>query len=451
MKFEKNHLIGLGITLLFFLIISFLYSQTRLFDGLESGSVDFRFYLRDPSQKTEKLQEGVQLGSRNPKAREDIIILGIDESTIRTFSEQGIRWPFSWDMHAKFTRFVSSGNPESIFFDIMFLDHKEHEKEFAEAIRDAGVSEIGIVVGDTGPEIKAALDGRDLGVELTYIAQDSPDGLAHAVKISRDFLGDDRFVMFLGDNVIEGGITGLIKNFANNDWNSQVVLKRVPIENASSYGVAVLREDGSIESLIEKPPNPPSDLALVGIYMFDQHVFEAVNAIKPSARGELEITDALRWLIENGYQVFPHVHEGWWIDTGKAIDMLAANDHVLDELTPVVSDDAVIDNSKIDARVTVEAGAQIINSEVRGPAIIGKGTVIRDSYIGPFTSIYHGVTVADCEVEHSIILENSRVEGISVRLQDCLIGRDAQVMGDGNKPRTLKMNLGDHSKLWIPK
>jgi len=320
-----------------------------------------------------------------------------------------------------------------------------------EAIRDAGVDEIGIVIGDTGPEIEAALDGHDLGVEITYIVQDSPDGLAHAVKISRDFLGDDRFVMFLGDNVIEGGITNLIRDFAENDWNSQVVLKRVPIENASSYGVAVLRDDGSIENLIEKPPNPPSDLALVGIYMFDHHVFEAVNAIKPSARGELEITHAIQWLIDNDYQVFPHVHDGWWIDTGKAHDMLAANDHVLEELTPSISDDAVIENAQIDARVTVEAGAQIINSEVRGPTIIGKGTVIKDSYIGPFTSIYHGVVVEDCEVEHSIILENSRVEGISVRLQDCLIGRDAQVVGDGSKPRTLKMNLGDHSKLWIPK
>jgi glucose-1-phosphate thymidylyltransferase len=318
-----------------------------------------------------------------------------------------------------------------------------------ESIRDAGVTEIGVVVGDTAPEIRETLDSRsDLGVKLTYIPQDSPDGLAHAVKISRDFLGDDRFVMFLGDNVIEGGISGLIRDFAASDWNSQIVLKRV--DNPSSYGVAALRPDGSVERLVEKPPDPPSDLALVGIYMFDRHIFEAVNGIKPSARGELEITDAIQWLIDHDYRVFPHVHQGWWIDTGEPNTMLAANDHVLVELKPVISPQAVVENSHIDPRVTVEAGARIIDSVVRGPTIIGEESVIRNSYVGPFTSIYHHVLVENCEVEHSIILEHSQVIDLSVRLQDSLIGRHARLTSDDNKPRSLKMNLGDHSNVRIP-
>ena len=318
-----------------------------------------------------------------------------------------------------------------------------------EAIRDAGVDEIGIVVGHTAPEIKDTLDSRtDLGVSLTYIHQDSPDGLAHAVKIARDFIGDDRFVMFLGDNVIEGGIDKLIRDFADNDWNSQIVLKEV--ENASAYGVAKLRDDNSIEKLIEKPKNPPSNLALVGIYMFDHHIFEAVNAIQPSARGEYEITDAIQWLIDHDYRVFPHVHQGWWIDTGKPTDMLAANDHVLEEIDASISPDATIENSKVDSRVTVEAGAQIIDSIVRGPTIIGENAVIKNSYVGPFTSIYHHVEVQNCEIEHSIVLEYSRILDLDTRIEDSLIGRNATLKRDDFKPRALKMNLGDHSTVWIP-
>jgi glucose-1-phosphate thymidylyltransferase len=322
-----------------------------------------------------------------------------------------------------------------------------------ESIREAGITEIGIIVGDTAPEIQETLSKRDDldDVKLTYIPQDSPRGLAHAVQIAQDFIGDDRFVMYLGDNVIEGGITDLIRDFANNDWNSQIVLKEVPMEDAKSYGIAQLRADGSIQRLIEKPQDPPSNLALVGIYMFDQNVFKAVNDIQPSKRGELEITDAIQWLIEHDYQVYPHVHKGWWIDTGKARDMLAANAHVLEEFSPQIHPDAVIDDdSEIDPRVSVEAGAQIINSVLRGPTIIGKNTVIKDSYVGPFTSIYHDVHVEDCEIEHSIILENSTVTHLPGRLQDSLIGRDAMLTRDEGKPRALKINLGDHSKLWIP-
>ncbi len=317
-----------------------------------------------------------------------------------------------------------------------------------ETIREAGICDIGVVVGDTHAEIERTLgNGSNWGVNIVYIPQESPDGLAHAVKISQDFLGDDRFVMFLGDNVIQGGISSLIDDFSRSDWNSQIVLKEV--ENPRSYGVAALRPDGSIEQLIEKPQNPPSNLALVGIYMFDQHIWEAVNAIKPSARGEYEITDAIQWLIDAGYRVFPHVHEGWWVDTGKAPDMLEANSLVLEELKPAIAPDAVIENSQVDRRVTVESGARIINSVVRGPTIIGKDTLIENSYIGPFTSIYHHVTIQNSEIERSIILENSMVSNIGVRIQDTLIGRNATVQRGEEKPRAIKMNLGDHSTVWM--
>ncbi|MFQ3660247.1 MAG: glucose-1-phosphate thymidylyltransferase [Anaerolineae bacterium] len=317
-----------------------------------------------------------------------------------------------------------------------------------ESIRDAGVTEIGIVVGHTAPEIKETVgDGSAWGVNVTYIPQASPDGLAHAVKISQDFLGDESFVMFLGDNVIQGGISPLIRDFDNNDWNSQIVLKQVADPRA--YGVAELRPDGSIARLIEKPPVPPSNYALIGIYMFDSNIFKAVNAIKPSARGELEITDAIQWLIDHGYRVYPHIHEGWWIDTGKPIDMLEANSYVLEELTPSIAPDAQIDNSEIDARVTVQARARIVNSTVHGPAIIGEDCVIENSYIGPFTSIYHHTTIRNCEIVRSIVLEHSSLTDIQAMIRDSLIGRKATIKRNDQRPTGLKLNLADNSTLSI--
>jgi glucose-1-phosphate thymidylyltransferase len=318
-----------------------------------------------------------------------------------------------------------------------------------ESIRAAGVEEIGVVVGQTAPQIEGALgDGGAWGVRITYIHQESPDGLAHAVKISRDFLEDDPFVMFLGDNVIEGGISSLITGFANSEWNSQIVLKQV--EDPRSYGVAVLSEDGSILRLVEKPHSPPSDLALVGIYMFDHHIFAAVDAIRPSSRGELEITDAIQWLVQQGYRVYPHVHKGWWIDTGKPTDMLEANSQVLEELTPAWDDTAAVDAaSTVDSRVTLQAGAQIINSVVRGPAIIGERTVIENSFIGPFSSIYHDVRITDCHIERSIVLEHSQLADLDAPIRDSLIGRYASVRRGAARPSGLRMNIGDHSSIWL--
>ncbi len=316
-----------------------------------------------------------------------------------------------------------------------------------ETIRDAGITDIGIVTGSTGEQIKEAVGrGGRWGVNITYIPQEAPLGLAHAVKISQDFLGDDRFVMFLGDNVIQGGISPLIAQFASSEWNSQIVLTR--IEDPRQYGVAELGEDGRIIRLIEKPQNPPSDLALVGIYMFDHNIFKAVNAIKPSWRGELEITDAIQWLIENDYSVHPYVHRGWWIDTGKREDMLDANDLVLEEIE--YKNEGYADrDSTIGRRVRIEKGAEIINSVVRGPSIIGENARIVNSYIGPFTSIYHDVVIENSEIEHSMVLENSVIRDIESRIQDSLIGRNVNIHKSPIKPKSLQLMLADHSQVGI--
>lgn len=316
-----------------------------------------------------------------------------------------------------------------------------------EAIRDAGITDIGIVVGDTAEEIRRAVgSGKQWQVNITYIPQDAPLGLAHAVKISQNFLGDDRFVMFLGDNVIQGGISPLIAQFASSSYNSQIVLTRV--EHPEQYGVAELDNEERIIRLIEKPKEPPSDLALVGIYMFDSNIFKAVNAIKPSWRGELEITDAIQWLVSQDFHVHPYIHTGWWIDTGRPGDMLEANGLVLEELTPTI--EGYVDrDSQVDSRVTIEQGAEIINSVVRGPAIIGKETRIVNAYVGPFTSIYHHCLVENAEISRSIVLENSQIRNINRRIEDSLIGRHVVVHRSPIRPRAYKFTLGDHSHLGL--
>lgn len=316
-----------------------------------------------------------------------------------------------------------------------------------ESIRDAGITDIGIVVGQTAPEIMEAVGrGGRWGVQITYIPQPEPKGLAHAVQISEAFLGDDRFVMFLGDNVIQGGISPLIAEFAGSAWNSQIVLTR--IAHPEQYGVAELNPDGSIKRLIEKPKEPPSDLALVGIYMFDHHVLQAVKEISPSWRDEYEITDAIQWLVDHNFAVHPYIHRGWWIDTGRPNDMLEANDLVLEEIEYRV-EGYVDSQSQVDRRVTVERGAEIINSVVRGPSIIGENTRIVNSYIGPFTSIYHHVLVENSEIEHSIVLEHTQIQDIQGRIQDSLIGRHAVINRSPTKPTSHKLALGDYSQVGI--
>ena len=316
-----------------------------------------------------------------------------------------------------------------------------------EAIRDAGITDIGIIVGDTAEEIKRAIGrGGEWGVNMTYIQQESPLGLAHAVKISKDFLGDERFVMFLGDNVIQGGISPLIAQFAESEHNCQIVLTRVDVPE--QYGVAELDDRGRIVRLIEKPKEPPSDLALVGIYMFDHHVFEAVESIAPSWRGELEITDAIQWLVEHGYAVYPYVHRGWWIDTGAPGDMLEANSLVLEELSPHIQ--GYVDrDSEVDSRVTVEQGVEIINSVIRGPAIIGEETRVVNAYVGPFTSIYHHCLIENAEISRSIVLEHSQIRNLDHRIEDSLIGRHVVIHRSPIRPRAYKFTIGDHSLLGL--
>jgi len=315
-----------------------------------------------------------------------------------------------------------------------------------EAIKAAGIHEIAIVVGDTAGEIRAAVgDGSKWDVNITYIPQEAPLGLAHAVKISRDFIGDERFVMFLGDNVIQGGISKLIQQFEQSECNAQIVLTRV--QNPQQYGVAVLK-NGTVVRLVEKPRDPPSDLALVGIYMFDKNVFEAVNAIRPSWRNELEITDAIQYLVDHKFQVCPYVHSGWWIDTGAAGDMLDANRLVLDEMEAHI--DGYVDrDSKLIGKVTIQTGAEIVGSVIRGPAIIGEETRVVNAYVGPFTSIYHHVLVEKSEIEHSIVLEHSRIVDIPQRIESSLIGRNVEIIRSPLLPRAYKMTLGDHSKVGL--
>jgi glucose-1-phosphate thymidylyltransferase len=315
-----------------------------------------------------------------------------------------------------------------------------------DAIVEAGINDIGVVVGDTAPEIKAAVgDGSKWGAEITYIQQEAPLGLAHAVLVSEEYLANDRFVMFLGDNVLEGGIVGLVRQFAESDWNAQIVLTRV--DNPQHFGVAELR-DGQVVRLLEKPEVPPSALALVGIYMFDQHIFEATKKIKPSWRGELEITDAIQYLIDHGYTVYPYIHEGWWIDTGKANDMLDCN-RLLLETMESQNLGFVDDESFLSGRVRIETGAEVINSTIRGPAVIGENSRIVNAYIGPFTAIYHDVLIKNSEIEHCIVLENCKIADIEHRIEDSLIGRNVEITRSPLRPKAFRMMIGDNSQIGI--
>jgi len=314
-----------------------------------------------------------------------------------------------------------------------------------EALAASGVREIGIVVGDTKREIVEAVgDGSRFGVSVTYIEQEAPLGLAHAVLVSEPFLGRDSFVMYLGDNLIREPLAPLVQSFQEAKPNCQILLARVP--NPQQFGVAELR-DGRVVRLVEKPKQPPSDLALVGVYMFDHHVFEAAKAIKPSWRGELEITDAIQNLIDRGLVVRPHVIDGWWKDTGKLEDLLEANRIILDTLEPRA--DGEIEASEVHGKVVIEAGAKIVRSVVRGPAIVGKGAVIENAYIGPFTAVGDQVVIRGSEVEHSIILEGSSILDISGRIESSLVGRNVTIYRSEAKPRSYNLMLGDRSQVGL--
>ncbi|MET8339254.1 glucose-1-phosphate thymidylyltransferase [Streptosporangium canum] len=315
-----------------------------------------------------------------------------------------------------------------------------------EAIAAAGIREIGIVVGDTQAEIEAAVgDGSALGLQVTYIRQQAPLGLAHAVLIARDYLGDDDFVMYLGDNFILGGINGIVDRFVHDRPSAQIMLTRVG--DPRQFGVAELDAGGRVVGLEEKPADPKSDLALVGVYLFTPAIHEAVAELKPSWRGELEITDAIQWLIQEGHEVESTVISGYWKDTGNVTDMLEVNRLVLESLDGRV-DGRVDGASELIGRVVVEPGAVVERSRIVGPAIIGAGARVLDSYVGPFTSIAADCVVSGSEIEYSIVLPRSSISGVS-RIEASLIGHDVEVTPAPNTPRAHRLVLGDHSKVQI--
>jgi glucose-1-phosphate thymidylyltransferase len=311
-----------------------------------------------------------------------------------------------------------------------------------EAIRDAGITDVGIVVGDTEAEIRAAVgDGAAFGIRADYIRQDQPLGLAHAVKVARGYLGQDPFVMFLGDNLILDGIRTLVDEFRREQPNSEILLARVP--HPEEFGVAELDGDHVVR-LVEKPKQPKSDLALVGVYMFDPSIHEAVDAIRPSFRNELEITDAIQHLIDHGKRVRHHVITGWWKDTGKLEDMLEANRMVLSRAKRRVSGE-VDAASRVEGEVIVGQGTVVKNSILRGPLILGARCRIENSYVGPFTSLYDDVVLRNSEIEHSIVLERCRIEDIPVRIEASLIGKEVRIQRSQLKPTAYRFMVGDSS------
>ena len=314
-----------------------------------------------------------------------------------------------------------------------------------EAIRDTGITDVGIVVGDTAPAIEDAVgDGSAFGLTATYLRQDAPRGLAHAVVVARDFLGDDDFVMYLGDNFIVGGITPLVEEFRSSRPDAQIMLTSVP--DPRQFGVAELDTAGEVVGLEEKPQHPKSDLALVGVYIFTPAVHEAVSQLAPSWRGELEITEAIQWLIDQGRKVRSTTITGYWKDTGNVADMLEVNRMVLETIDPQVR--GTVEASELIGRVVVEAGAQVSGSRIVGPAIIGTGTRVSGSYVGPFTSVAQDCAIIDSEIEYSIVLRGALIQGVR-RIEASLIGHDVEVTPSPNVPRAHRLILGDHSKVQI--
>ncbi|HEX2702630.1 MAG TPA: glucose-1-phosphate thymidylyltransferase [Solirubrobacteraceae bacterium] len=316
-----------------------------------------------------------------------------------------------------------------------------------EAIAEAGITDIGIIIApETGDEIRAAVgDGSRFGVSVTYIVQDKPAGLAHAVLTAEPFLGEDSFVMYLGDNLLQGGITELVDRFRQSEPDALILL--TPVDDPESYGVAEL--DGNrVVALVEKPVAPRSNLALVGVYMFTAAVHDAARAIEPSARGELEITDAIQQLLDADLSVESHIVRGWWKDTGQLADMLEANRLILDTIEPRC--DGELTDTQLDGRVIVEAGARLLRSTVRGPAIIGAGAQLVDAYVGPYTAIGERCTIERAEVEHSILLAECVVHDLDVRIEASLLGRNVRIRRDARQPRAYRLMVGDNSEIAVP-
>jgi glucose-1-phosphate thymidylyltransferase len=316
-----------------------------------------------------------------------------------------------------------------------------------EALAAAGIDQIGIIISpETGAEIRrVAGDGDAFGVSLTYIEQDAPLGLAHAVLTAEQFLGDSPFVMYLGDNLLRDGVTDLVSTFRSEAPDALILL--TPVNDPENYGVAELDASKRVARLVEKPQNPESDLALVGVYMFTPSIFDAARAIEPSGRGELEITDAIQHLVDGGLRVDPHIVHGWWKDTGQVQDMLEANHLILDDLEERIDGELI--DSRVEGRVVVEAGARLERATVRGPAIIGAGAMLTDCYIGPYTAIGEDCAVERAEVEHSILLAGSSVRGLDGRMESSLLGRNVHIGRSDGQPRAYRFMVGDNSDIGI--
>jgi len=336
--------------------------------------------------------------------------------------------------HTSAKQLVPVANTPVLFYGIRAMAH-------------AGIEEIGIIIApETGEEIRtAAGDGSQFGVKITYIEQEAPLGLAHAVLTAEPFLGTDPFVMYLGDNLLQGGIDDLVAAFRKSEPDALILL--TPVPDPEHFGVAELDGDRVI-ALAEKPPEPKTDLALVGVYMFTGGIHDAARAIEPSARGELEITDAIQYLVNAGKRVEPHIVKGWWKDTGRLDDMLEANRLILDTIEHRVEGELV--DAQVEGRVVIEAGARLERASVRGPAIIGAGARLTDCYIGPYTAVGEDCVVERAEIEHSILLAGSSVRGLDGRMESSLLGRNAQIARDDRQPRAHRFLIGDNCEIGIP-
>ncbi|GBF81470.1 glucose-1-phosphate thymidylyltransferase [Aphanothece sacrum] len=316
-----------------------------------------------------------------------------------------------------------------------------------ESIVAAGITDIGIIISpETGEEIAEKTgNGERFGAKITYIVQDHPLGLAHAVKVAQPFLGDSPFIMYLGDNLIQDSLNSFLDEFKSKHLDGLILLRSVP--NPTAFGVAKVDEQGRVLQLVEKPKVPPSNLALVGVYFFSPTIHDAIASIKPSARGELEITDAIQELIDTQKTVEALKLEGWWLDTGKKDDLLEANRIILDNKLDIVVEAEVDEKSQISGRVHIEKSSKIINSTIRGPVIIGQNCHIENCFIGPYTSIGDNATLIDADLEHSVILEGAKIVEIHQRIVDSLIGRRAKLEMAPQRPKALRFMVGDDSHI----
>ncbi len=312
-------------------------------------------------------------------------------------------------------------------------------------LEEAQVHDVGVIVSpETGDQVRASLEAGRFTLEFTYILQEAPLGLAHAVKVARSFLRDEPFVMYLGDNLIGRGIRHLVAEFLDRQLDALVLLKEV--QDPTRFGVAELDGAGRVRRLVEKPQQPPSNLALVGVYLFGPAVHEAVDEIQPSWRGELEITDAIQRLVDKQRKVHSALLDSWWLDTGKKDDLLEANRVVLDEWVHREVAGEVDEGSRVVGRVRVEPGARVVRSEVRGPVVVGGGAVVEDSFVGPFTSVGPGCTVRGSVLQHSVLLEGAVVEGVQ-RLEDSVVGKNAVVRRAHGNHRAVRLLVGDDAEV----